>query len=46
MILMSGSNALQTTDHVYLRATKGVEINGDFTVPIGAELYIDVNSAY
>jgi len=45
-IKMSGTNELQTTDNVYLRATDGVEITGDFTVPVGAELYIDVNSAY
>lgn len=45
-ITMSGSNQLQTTDNVYLRATDGVEINGIFTVPLGAELYIDVNTAY
>ena len=45
-ITMSGNNNLQITDNVYLRATDGVEIYGDFTVPIGAELYIDVNSAY
>lgn len=43
---MTGNNALQTTDNVYLRATDGVEINGDFIVPLGAELYIDVNEAY
>jgi hypothetical protein len=45
-IIMTGNNALQTTDNVYLRATDGVEINGDFIVPLGAELYIDVNEAY
>lgn len=45
-IIMTGSNALQITDNVYLRATDGVEINGDFIVPLGAELYIDVNEAY
>lgn len=29
-----------------LRASEFVEISGDFTVPIGAELYIDVNSCH
>lgn len=45
-IVASGTNQLQTTDNVFLRATEGVEINGEFTVPVGAELYIDVNDAY
>lgn len=45
-IVASGSNQLQTTDNVNLRASEGVEINGEFTVPVGAELYIDVNTAY
>ena len=45
-IVASGSNQLQTTDNVYLRASESVEINGEFSVPVGAELYIDVNTAY
>lgn len=31
---------------MYLRAAEGVTINGDFTVPVGAELYIDANPCY
>lgn len=42
----SCNNSLNTGDNIYLRASEGVSINGDFTVPIGAELYIDVNSCY
>ncbi len=30
----------------FLRAADGVLINGDFIVPLGAELYIDVNPCY
>ena len=42
----SCSNSLNSGDNVYLRASEGVLINGDFTVPVGAELYIDVNPCY
>lgn len=42
----SCSNSLSSGDNIYLRASEGITINGDFTVPIGAELYIDVNSCY
>ena len=39
-------NSLAVGDEIYLRATEEVRINGDFTVPVGAELYIDVNPCY
>ncbi|HPX76758.1 MAG TPA: glycoside hydrolase family 16 protein [Bacteroidales bacterium] len=39
-------NSLGVGQSVFLRASEGVLINGDFTVPIGAELYIDVNACY
>lgn len=42
----SCTNSLTSGSNVYLRASEGVLINGDFTVPVGAELYIDVNSCY
>jgi beta-glucanase (GH16 family) len=29
-----------------LRATEGIEIRGDFSVPLGAQLYLDVNERY
>jgi beta-glucanase (GH16 family) len=37
------SNALSPNENIVLRAKNYVQINGDFTVPIGAELYIDCN---
>lgn len=40
------SNSLSTGDKVYLRATDQVVITGDFTVPVGAELFIDVNTCH
>lgn len=40
------NNSLNNGDNIYLRASEGVLINGDFTVPIGSELYIDVNPCY
>jgi len=48
IIIGNGSctNALNIGENVYLRASEGVLINGDFTVPVGAEIYIDVNSCY
>lgn len=30
----------------YFRAAEGILINGDFTVPIGSEIYMDVNPCY
>ena len=45
-IVMNGNNALNVNDNIYLRATEGVEISGTFTVPVGAQLYIDVNTSY
>lgn len=48
-IIIGNGNCLNTLnigENVYLRASEGVLINGDFIVPIGAELYIDVNPCY
>lgn len=42
----SCTNAIGVGQNAYLRASEGVLINGDFTIPIGAELYIDVNPCY
>jgi beta-glucanase (GH16 family) len=38
------SNSLTSGQNITLRAKDYVIINGDFSVPIGAELYIDCNS--
>jgi hypothetical protein len=45
IIIGNGScvNSLIIGQNVYLRASEGILINGDFTVPQGAELYIDAN---
>lgn len=40
----SCSNALSIGSNVVLRASQSIEINGDFTVPVGAALYMDVNA--
>ncbi len=40
------SNSLSSGDNVYMRASEGVLINGDFTVPVRSQLYLDVNSCY
>src|SRR5690554_2062138 len=40
------TNIINYGQNVYLRASEGVLINGDFTVPLGCELYIDVNPCY
>lgn len=40
------TNTIESGQNVYLRASEGVLINGDFTVHNGAQLYIDVNSCY
>jgi beta-glucanase (GH16 family) len=52
-ITIGGSNCNMIPQHVpidgvgyILRATDFVEISQDFSVPLGAELYIDVNSCY
>lgn len=39
----SCNNSLFTGHNIHMRASEGVLINGDFFVPIGAELYVDVN---
>lgn len=40
------TNTISNGQNIYLRASEGVLINGNFTVPLGSELYIDVNSCY
>ncbi len=40
------SNSLSNGDDIYMRASEGILINGDFTVPVGAQLYLDVNTCY
>lgn len=39
-------NTLNIGQNIFLRASEGVLINGDFTVPEGAQLYIDANTCY
>lgn len=38
-----GSNSLTNGQDVKLRASQFIEISGDFTVPLGASLYLDAN---
>lgn len=45
-IIITGYNSLREGENIYLRAAEGVEINGEFSIPLGAELYIDVNDEY
>lgn len=40
------TNTIGSGQNIYLRASEGILINGDFTMPLGSELYIDVNSCY
>ncbi len=40
------SNSILTNQNVILRASNGITIYGDFTVPLGAELYLDANNCY
>ncbi len=40
------SNSIPVGKNVYLRATNSVEIEGDFSVPIGSSLFIDVNPCH
>lgn len=40
------TNTISSGQNVYLRASEGVLINGDFSISLGSELYIDVNSCY
>jgi hypothetical protein len=42
----SCSNNQPTNTGLILRATDFVELNGNFGVPLGAELYVDVNDCY
>ncbi|HER10020.1 MAG TPA: glycoside hydrolase family 16 protein [Bacteroides sp.] len=39
----SCTNLIPPFTDVTLRATEGIEISGDFQVPLGAQLYMDVN---
>jgi beta-glucanase (GH16 family) len=39
----AGFNAVPRNENVTIRATKSIEIRGDFSVPLGAQLYLDVN---
>jgi beta-glucanase (GH16 family) len=39
-------NSLPADADITLRAAEGIEIKGEFTVPPGAELYLDVNEMY
>lgn len=40
------TNTIGSGQNIYLRASEGVLINGDFTMSLGSELYIDVNTCY
>ncbi len=42
-IYLQGQNSLSTDDSVILRASQYVHVEKDFSVPLGASLYIDVN---
>ena len=45
-ISIGGSGCVNTVPQgadIYLRASEGIEISGDFTVPSGAELFLDSN---
>lgn len=41
--ISGGTTSLSSGDDYTLRATDFIEINGDFSVPVGANLYMDVN---
>lgn len=48
-IVFGGSgctNIVPSNSSIYLRASDGILINGDFTVPLGTQLYLDVNPCY
>jgi beta-glucanase (GH16 family) len=40
------SNSINSNQNIHLRAKEGILINGEFDVPLGAELYLDVNPCY
>jgi beta-glucanase (GH16 family) len=42
----NGGNELGFGDNVSIRASQFIEINGEFTVPLGAEFYADADSMY
>ncbi len=37
---------IMVNENITFRATEEIEISGEFTVPLGAELYLDVNPSY
>jgi beta-glucanase (GH16 family) len=43
-ISLSGVSSLTSGQNVSLRATNFIELKDDFTVPLGAELYLDITS--
>ncbi len=48
--IVLGNNNCQITvpsnQPYYFRASEGITINGNFTVPVGSEIYMDVNPCY
>lgn len=40
------SNSISSSQNIILRASDGITINGDFTVPLGGQLYLDANKCY
>jgi hypothetical protein len=40
------SNSISSSQNIILRASDGITINGDFTVPVGGQLYLDANKCY
>lgn len=42
----SCSISVPSNQPYFFRASEGILINGDFTVPIGSEIYLDVNPCY
>ena len=40
------TNLIPFNEDITIRATGGIEIRGDFSVPLGAQLYLDVNQMY
>ena len=40
------SNVVPSNQSLYFRASSEILINGDFEVPLGSQIYLDVNSCY
>lgn len=40
------SNSILSSQNIILRASDGITINGDFTVPVGGQIYLDANKCY